>query len=75
LKIAHIMANLPVPTQTGEVAITEQMRDNAASIFQQLAEETEALVVKHWLAIKRVAEALVHRDLLLPDDLDSQFQT
>jgi hypothetical protein len=39
-------------------------------LFERLCKETDELVKENWSAIERVAEALVSRPILLPDDLD-----
>jgi hypothetical protein len=71
IRIAHIRADMPAPRQTGEISISREMLDEATSVLRHLEDETSALVVENWPAIERVADALMHRDVLLQADLDA----
>jgi ATP-dependent Zn protease len=68
--IAYIMRELPMPTESGEITLSDVMMENANSVLRRLGEEASALVAECWPAIERGANALTHRDLLLQSDLD-----
>jgi hypothetical protein len=67
--IALLSSGRPEPGP-GEIKLSEIDVNSIDDIFRRLRSEAEALVMEHWSAIERVAQALLVRDLLLQDDID-----
>jgi hypothetical protein len=54
-----------------EIHLTDEQRAKAEAIYEELAQQTLALVTANWPAIERVAEALMSRDILTEAEIDA----
>jgi hypothetical protein len=70
LCIALLSSGRPEPGPGEMIELSKTDVNSIDDIRRRLRSEAEALVMEHWSAIERVAQALLVRDLLLQDDID-----
>ena len=58
------------PGEHGEISLNAATLDNSKVILERLQQETKAILVEHWPAVKRVAKALCERSHLGQAELD-----
>jgi hypothetical protein len=76
VEIALLMAGKPIPQHHDGIQLTvdRTIIESANVVITRLWEETKALLVEHWPAVQRVAEALMTCDLLDQAELDRLMQ-
>lgn len=78
-KLAGIWANRLKPgellrdcfDEDGSLSLSVDEEARAMRLVKRLQKQTETLVARHWLAIERVADALLRRRVLYQDDVDA----